>query len=966
MRIKPTLLFLLAAISFCTPAIAQEKFDFYSRGPYRENVPRPSAITGYEAGQLQTPHGQIVRVAEKIAEAASDRVRLLENGQTWEYRKLYLAVVSAPENLARLDEIKANAAKLADPRKTTEAEANQIAASNPVIVWLNYGIHGNESASYEAVQQVLYQLAASNEPRTLELLKNAVIVINLMHNPDGHERFAVWINSVAIGDADNFSIEHREPYQIYGRVNHYRFDMNRDMLAMTQPENLAVISAVREWRPQVFVDHHGQVANYFFPPVADPVNKNLPPEKSKFWFDKYGRGNAAAFDKYGWSYYTRHVFDLLYAGYQDSWASLNGAIGMTYETDGGGPYSLNSKLEDDTILTFRQGIAKHFTASMATIATAVDNRQAQLKDYYAFFKTGMDEGRTGQMKRVVLLPGRDPSRTAALVRNLVLEGIEVQVAREGFKSTTAHDYLGGKGAAREFPAGAYVIDFNQPNKRLAKAHLEPDAELDKDFMKRELERRERNEKRGKNEMKEGYEFYDTTSWSLPLAFGVEAYWTEDTAAVKGAQVNLTDVITIKGPHKSFSALLSAADSQPLPGLGGGVEGGRANTAYVIPYGSDPATKLLIALLGEGFKVAVATRQLNAGGRNWPAGTLLLRTQRNPETLHERIARLAVETGARVYAVNSAYSEEGDTGIGSENIESLKAPKVAVVWDEGTSPTSYGALWYTFERGYGMKFTPVTINTLKSINLTQFHVIIFPDGSGGAYQAALGKPGIDKLKEWVGGGGVLIGLSGGAAMFTNKDVALTTSTLIGSEGDSAPAQPATPAPAAAQPPTPAPAAQGSSGKPAATQKPAKEPKEKGAETAASAPKSEEKAAEKKKPTQPIGLPGASFLTKVNRNHFLTYGYDADSLVVLMSGDSFFRPSKNGANVVTFSSEGQLTVAGFIWPNNTEELLRGSAYLIDEPTGRGHVILFAEDPNFRFLWRTSQQMFMNSVLLAPSLR
>ncbi len=975
MKVKQASLLLLTTICFCIPAIAQEKFEFYSRGPYRENVPRPSAITGYEPGQFQTPHGQIVRVAEKIAEAATDRVKLIENGQTWEYRKLYLAIVSAPENLARLDEIKANVAKLADPRKTTEAEANQIAANTPIIVWLNYGIHGNESASYETVQQVLYQLAASNEPRTLELLKNAVIVINLMHNPDGHERFAVWENSVALGDAENFSIEHREPYQIYGRVNHYRFDLNRDMLALTQPENLAVVSALREWHPQVFVDHHGQVANYFFPPIADPMNKNLPAEKSKFWFDKFGRGNAAAFDKYGWNYYTRHVFDLYYAGYQDSWASLNGAIGMTYETDGGGPRSLNSKLEDDTILTFRQGIAKHFTASMATLATAVDNRQAQLKDYYGFFKTGMDEGRTGQMKRVVLLPGKDPSRTAALVRNLVVEGIEVQVAREGFKSTAAHDYVAGKASAKDFPAGTYVIDFNQPNKRLAKAHLEPNAELDKDFAKREFARRERNEKRGKNVEKEGYEFYDTTSWSLPLAFGVEAYWTQDAPAVKGAQVQLTDVITISGPHKHFSALLNAADSLPLPGLGGGVEGGRANTAYLIPYGTDPATKLLIALLGEEFKVAVATRQLNAGGRNWSAGTLIVRTARNPETLHERIAKLAIETGARVFAVNSAYSEEGDTGIGSENVESLKAPKVLVVWDEGTSPTGYGALWYTFERGYGLKFTPVTINTLKGINLSPFNVIIFPDGSGGAYQAALGKGGIDKLKEWVNGGGVLIGLSGGAAMFTNKDVALTSSTIVGREAELIPSGPAPPPvpPATStpesQPATPAqqPQAQSTAPKQGAVQNPAKEPKEskeKGKESVAAKP--EEKVAEKKKATEPIGLPGASFLTRINRDHFLSYGYDADSLVVLMTGNTFFRPSKNGANVVTFTSEGQLTVAGFTWPDNTEELLRGTAYLIDEPTGRGHVIMFAEDPNFRFLWRTSQQMFMNSVLLAPSLR
>ncbi len=956
MTIRQVSLLLLLTILFCINAIAQQKFDFYARGPYRENVPRPAAITGYEPGQFQSPHGNIVRVIERMAAAAADRVRLVESGESWEYRRLYWAIISAPENLARLDAIKADIAKLADPRKTTETEAQQIASATPMIIWLNYGIHGNESASYEAVQQVFYQLAASNEPKTLELLKNAVIILNVMHNPDGHERFAVWENSVAIGDADNFSIEHSEPYQIYGRVNHYRFDMNRDMLAMTQPENIAVIRGVRQWHPQVFVDHHGQVASYFFPPVADPVNKNLP-EKFKAWFEKFGRGNAAAFDQYGWNYYSRHVYDLYYAGYQDSWASLNGAIGMTYETDGGGPRSLNSKLDDETVLTFRQGIAKHFTASMATLETAVANREERLKDYYAFFKTGMDEGREGPMKRVVLLPGKDPQRAAALVRNLVREGIEVQVAREAFKANAAHDYVSGKPSAKDFPVGAYLIDLNQPQKRLAKAHLEPNSELDKDFVKRETERRERNENRGKNVQKEGYEFYDTTAWSLPLAFGVEAYWTEDANAVKGALVTLTENLSLpfQQQNAQIQSLtgLAASDAQPLPGLGGGVEGGRATTAYVIPYGGDGATKLLIALLAEGFKVAIANRQLNAGGRNWTAGTLIVRTHRNPENLHTRINELAQRTGAKVFAVNSAYTEQGDTGVGSEYISSLKNPRVAVVWDEGTNPTSFGAMWYTFERGYGLKFTPVTLNALRG-NLERFDVVIFPDGIGGAYQATLGKPGLDRLKEWVSNGGVVIGLSGAVGMFLAKETPMTSAQYVGAEGEAgAPSQPSAPP---AQSPSSNPSAQPTGGPKSAKDKSA---------TPKAEDQPEEKPLEKRKPTEPIELAGAAFLTKVDRQHYLSYGYETDSLVVLLSGGGFLRPSKEGANVVTFKKEGQLIVSGFTWENNTEELLRGTAYLIDEPTGRGHVILFAEDPNFRYLWRTSQQMFMNAILLAPSM-
>ncbi len=954
MTIRQVSLFFLLTITFCVNAIAQQKFDFYARGPYRENVPRPSSITGYEPGQFQSPHGNIVRVIERLAAAASDRVRLLESGETWEYRKMYWAIISAPENLTRLEAIKADITKLADPRKTTEAEVSRIAAATPIVVWLNYGIHGNESASYEAVQQVFYQLAASNEPKTLELLQHAVIILNVMHNPDGHERFAVWENSVAIGDAENFSIEHREPYQIYGRVNHYRFDMNRDMLAMTQPENIAVMRGVREWHPQVFVDHHGQVASYFFPPVADPVNKNLP-EKFKSWFEKFGRGNAAAFDQYGWNYYTRHVYDLYYAGYQDSWASLNGAIGMTYETDGGGPRSLNSKLEDDTILTFRQGIAKHFTASMATLETAVANREERLKDYYAFFKSGMDEGRTGEMKRVVLLPGKDPHRAAALVRNLVREGIEVQVAREAFKSATAHDFVSGKASAKDFPVGAYLVDFNQPQKRLAKAHLEPNSELDKDFVRRELERRERNENRGKNVQKEGYEFYDTTAWSLPLAFGLEAYWTEDATAVKGAQVTLAENLSLPFQQQNANlqslASLTATDAAPLPGIAGGVEGGRATTAYVIPYGSDGATKLLIALLAEGFKVAIASRQLNAGGRNFAAGTLLVRTYRNPENLHTRINHLATQTGAKVFAINSAYIEQGDTGVGSEYIASLKNPRVAVVWDEGTNPTSFGAMWYTFERGYGLKFTPVTLSALRG-NIEKFDVVIFPDGSGAAYQSALGKPGLERLKEWVSTGGVVIGLNGAVGMFMSKDTPLTSAQYVGADGDTAASAPSPPPP----PPSGNTSAQSTNGqKPAKVRSAVQKPEE----------KAQEKALEKRKPSEPIELPGAAFLTKIDRNHYLSYGYDGDSLVVLLTGGGFLRPSKEGANVVTFNKDEQLTVAGFTWENNTEELLRGTSYLIDEPTGRGHVILFAEDPNYRYLWRTAQQLFMNAILLAPSM-
>jgi hypothetical protein len=211
------------------------------------------------------------------------------------------------------------------------------------------------------------------------------------------------------------------------------------------------------------------------------------------------------------------------------------------------------------------------------------------------------------------------------------------------------------------------------------------------------------------------------------------------------------------------------------------------------------------------------------------------------------------------------------------------------------------------------------------------------------------------------------MGGGASLFARKDVEISTSRIIGADDD-AEARPAS-EPAQSQPSTqqtPPSDVRGPVPSTPATQKQEEKKPSERRQEAEAAVKPEEKPTPKKKPIKPTAVPGAAFRAKINRDHFLSYGYNSDSIVVLMDGDAFFRPSKDGANVVTFTTDGALTVAGFIWPDDTEDLLRGTSFLIDEQMGRGHVIMFAEDPNFRFLWRTASQMFLNSVLLAPTLR
>nr|MBA3319850.1 hypothetical protein [Pyrinomonadaceae bacterium] len=737
---------LFASLVFCsTLAPAQTaRFDFYARGPYRENVPRPQTVTRYDVGDFHTNYATMERVVERIAQTASDRVRVFEMGLTNEYRMMKLLAISAPENIARLDEIKANVARLGDPRQTSTDEAQRLISQTPIIVWLAYTIHGNESASFETMMQVVYQLAASNEPATLDMLRNCVVLINVCENPDGHERFATWYNSNGIGNSDPAAAEHREPWSVWGRANHYRFDLNRDNLAASQLETRHMQRAYLEWNPQVLVDHHGQTTQYFFPPAALPINPNLPSAPTARWLSAFGRANAAQFDARQWDYYVRDVFDIFYPGYWDSWPSLNGATGMTFETDAGGPRGYNWRRDDDTIITFRTGIAKHFVASLSVVETAARNRAPRLGDYYEFKRGALEEGRTGRVKRFVILPGNDPARAGELVDILLRSGVEVGVAREAFQSARAHSYATAANApaqSRQFPAGAYIVDLAQPQKRLAKAFLEPGTPLDETFAREQLARFQRNQRRGENAAKEDYNFYDLTAWSLPLAFGVETYWTEDVSNVG------TNLLPRPTPATESGAVdvPAARNRMRVPEFvrAGGVSG-RASIAYIIPYERNGAASLAYRLLREDFKLAVATRRLNAGGRDWPRGTLVVRVSRNSETLHERIAQLAREAGVDVLAVNSGFNETGDTGIGGENVVSLRRPKIIVVADEPVSQTSYGALWWTFDR-YAVDFTPMTIANLRRANLDQYNVIIMPDGSPGGYFASFGKSGVDALR-----------------------------------------------------------------------------------------------------------------------------------------------------------------------------------------------------------------------------
>ena len=227
----------LALASASHAAVAT--FDFYDRGPYRPGVPRPADVLGYAPGTFHTTWGNMERYLDALAHARPERVRREAIGRSVEARERVLFIVSSPENLAKLDAIRDANRRISDPRGTDAATVERLARETPVTVWLNYSIHGDESASFEAMMQVAYQLVAGDGADTQRLLDSAVVLINPAHNPDGHERFVTWINANGQGDPERWALEQQrsQPWGIYGRFTHYKFDPNRDALAMSHPES---------------------------------------------------------------------------------------------------------------------------------------------------------------------------------------------------------------------------------------------------------------------------------------------------------------------------------------------------------------------------------------------------------------------------------------------------------------------------------------------------------------------------------------------------------------------------------------------------------------------------------------------------------------------------------------------------------------------------------------------------------
>jgi hypothetical protein len=316
---------------------------------YDPAIPTLEGVLGHRPGDAITTPDEIGRYLDALAKAAPDRTRLVKYATSWEGRPLHYLIVGSKERIARLDDIKRGMQLLA----AGAPEADRLIPELPVVVWLLHGVHGNEISSSDAALAEAYHLLAARGSADADLtLRDALVIIDPMQNPDGRQRFVTQnlLGRSIEPDPNPQSAEHDEPWP-GGRVNHYLFDMNRDYFALSQRETQGRARVMLDWYPQVVVDLHemGGNSTYYFAPPADPINPLMTDSQRKS-LELFGRANAAEFDRRGFAYFVREVYDAFFPGYGDSWPAFHGAVAMTYEQ--ASARGLAFAREDGTTLTY--------------------------------------------------------------------------------------------------------------------------------------------------------------------------------------------------------------------------------------------------------------------------------------------------------------------------------------------------------------------------------------------------------------------------------------------------------------------------------------------------------------------------------------------------------------------------------------------------------------------------------------
>lgn len=848
-----------------TPPLAAEVLRVLPPSPMDQAVPTLAEVLGYDWGQEISDPEQIRRYAKRLVAATPDRIRLIPYAKSLEGRELFLLVLGKPQLLRKLDEVAAGLRELGDPRRLSGQEQKASIRELPAVVWLMGSVHGDEASGGEAALLLAYYLTAAQAMQ--ELLNQVIVVLDPMQNPDGRARFIASTRQArGLASAlEPVDAEHVQPWP-GGRFSHLLFDLNRDWFVLTHPESQGRVERMLWLPPVVVVDLHemGSEGGYFFPPPAHPHNPLVSPGQTKLW-QLLGEKLAAAFDEAGIRFWTRELYDAFFPGYGESWPLFTGACGATFEQASTRGRAV--RLSTGEVLRYEDAVVHHLLAAFVTVKTVAEHKELFLQNWLAYRQQAVTEGKG----KVFLWPDvGDGGRALAAI--LVKHGLEVFKVESGTL------------------AGHFLLPQDQPLGKLAQVLLAREVPLPADFAQ---EQKRREAKRLPDEI------YDLTAWSLPLLWDVQV-----------EEKNL--------PLPSGARLLPVGFTPEGRIIGEGKVG------FVMPWEGLASAQALVALLQEGVKAGVAEKAFRVAGKNFPRGSVVIFRRQNPEDLSKILGRVARLHGVSFYPTDTSLAEAG-LDLGSNRVRPVKLPSVALLWDAPTAPTAAGHLRFALEYQLRLPVTAIRTQTLGSAHLNRFQVILMPDAyQASSYSRFLPSEAVERLKNWVREGGVLVAEGEAAAFLTQEKVGLLGSQLEKRKASKASEQEAkdgeTPYQQAIQP----------------------------------------------QEEDPPQVPGAILTVDLDEEELLTAGLLGASFRVLVNSKRVFSPLNLdvGRNLGVYAKRERLLSSGFLFEESLK-LLSQKAYLMMQRHGRGMVLAFAEPPAFRGITRASTQLLANAVLLGPVL-
>ena len=851
------------------------RFQFDPKINYNPEISSPAEFLGYRLGSEFTLHSDVMQYFKYLAEN-SDRLSLHKYAETYEGRELYYAVVSSGDNMGQIDQLRTNNLGLANPDSVGRSAAERMMEDQPITVWLSYNVHGNEPSSSESAMQTAYRLVAGSDAETSRMREEAITIIDPMLNPDGRDRYVFWYKS-SRSNMLNTNAEDLEHDEIWpgGRTNHYWFDLNRDWVWLVHPESRGRIDAYQQWMPQVHLDLHEQGfnSNYFTMPGTTPRNHELPEDYEK-WADVFGRGVIEEFNDHNINFATREAFDFFYPGYGSSYPSNMGAIGMLAEQGGHSRGGRAVETDDGYVLTLRQRIFDHYTNSISTIRTAIENRQPLL----GYFRNAFTDDARKEDPKSFILPGEGRDYTNEFVDIMLQHGIQIQQATEEFTVRNARSYWDGESSRRSFEAGSYIISTDQPR------HI-----FINTLMKRQLA------------IKDSV-MYDMATWSAPMAYNLDASWTNGSPGVATREVTES------------------------PGYDTGVQNGDAQYAYVINWDQRYAPKALAKLWNAGYRVRSAEKTFTLNGISYSEGSLIVLIGRNYDKKDDIAADMRIiaeEANVQVQGFDTGRMEKG-IDLASRSSVPVEKPQVALMVDSPFSSYTAGQIWFLFDQWTEFGISRIRSESLGYTDINEYDVMVLP-GAWGGYSSVLDSAAIDRLKGWVERGGTLVATEDAAGFMTKEQSGFTSVEMA--EEDEATHD------------------------------------DKVAEEAVD-PEAFTTYAAREDTSGLKRIPGSAFKGHIDNTNPLAFGLP-DRLYSIKFSDEALKPSTDWQLVGYYDEDSASVMAAGYASQENRELAAGNGFAGVQEMGSGKVVFLLDNTQYRMFWVGPARMMQNAVMLLPDM-